>query len=105
MIHHAGPASAAEALAWIKDAMASGRYILDTHYVQKRGRARAVPLSDLKHAIATSVRCMEYEGRSPRAGGTNWRVVGRDTDGEETTVGVEAFEDHLGRRIIIVTVF
>jgi hypothetical protein len=105
MIHHAGPVAAAEALVWIKDAMSSGRYILDTHYIQKRGRARSVPLVDLKRAIATATKCVKYEGRLPQAGGTNWRVVGTDTDGEETTVGVEAFEDHLGRRIIVVTVF
>jgi hypothetical protein len=105
MIHHAGPVAAVEALAWIKDAMASGRYILDTHYVHERGRTRPVPLADLECAIGTATRCVEYKGRLPRAGGTNWRVVGTDTDGDETTVGVEAFADHLGRRIIVVTVF
>jgi hypothetical protein len=101
----AGPVTAPEALLWIKDAMASGRYILDTHYLQKRARTRSIPLADVKCAIATATKCVEYKGRQPQAGGTNWRVVGIDTDNDETTVGVEAFKDHLGRRIIVVTVF
>jgi hypothetical protein len=38
------------------------------------------------------------------AGGTAWRVTGLDTDGNVAMVGVEAFRDNLGRRVLLVTI-
>ena len=37
--------------------------------------------------------------------GTAWRITGPDHEGDETSVGVETFVDHLGRRLLIITVF
>jgi len=38
------------------------------------------------------------------AGGTAWRVFGRDSDGDPAALGVEAFLDNLGRRILLITI-
>jgi hypothetical protein len=39
----------------------------------------------------------------PQAGGTTWRVWGLDFDGIATGIGVETFADHLGRRVLLIT--
>ena len=36
--------------------------------------------------------------------GTAWRVFGRDSDGDPAALGVEAFLDNLGRRILLITI-
>ncbi len=38
-------------------------------------------------------------------GGTQWRVRGPDLEGEDLTLGCEAFQGHLGKRVLILTVF
>lgn len=38
------------------------------------------------------------------AGGTSWRVTGIALDGTFAKVGVEAYRDHLGRQIILLTI-
>jgi hypothetical protein len=47
---------------------------------------------------------LEDLGRRWTSGGTNWRVTGPDSEGEELTIGVEAYQDHLGRRALLITV-
>jgi hypothetical protein len=98
-----GPTEAAEALRWIQEAVASGRYITHPH-IQRRFLERRISLWEVKQAVRVATSCMPYE-RKPTAGGTNWRVSGKTRDGETLTVGVEAFIDHLGRRALLITVF
>jgi hypothetical protein len=61
-------------------------------------------MRDVRHAIANATSCAVYANRTPIMGGTSWRVIGREVDGDELTVGVEAFED-LGKRALLITVF
>lgn len=60
---------------------------------------------DWKKAIREAISCKPHSGRTPTCGGTNWRVTGPDIDGDELTVAVEAFKDHLGQRTLLITVF
>ena len=99
-----GPLAAREALAWIQEALASGRYTIDVHF-ERRCQQRRTSTYEAKLAIARASRCTAYADRAPLAGGTSWRVVGPDPDGDDLTVGVEAFRDHLGRRALLVTIF
>ena len=69
-----------------------------------RCRKRRISFQDARHAIALATRCAPY-ARVPLADGTCWRLWGFDLDGEETAIGFEAFKDHLGRRILLMTVF
>jgi len=46
-----------------------------------------------------------YVGGAAKMGGSQWRLQGVDLDGVELGVGVEAFLDHLGRRVLLLTVF
>lgn len=61
---------------------------------------------DAKKVIETATACSSYKpDRPPRtASGTSWRVTGEDTEGTETRLGVETFEDHLGKRMILITI-
>ena len=104
MLLHVGPADATEARAWIQDAVAAGRYIVHPH-LTRRCAERRISLWEIKQAIRDTGSCLPYSERTPTAGGTNWRLTGRTRDGEELTIGVEAFLDHLGRRALLITVF
>jgi hypothetical protein len=44
-------------------------------------------------------------GGIPRFGGTCWRVTGPSLDEITTSIGVEVYVDHLGKRLVIATVF
>ena len=98
------PTTPDEALAWAQEALAAARYIIDPHFTD-RCRKRNITFRDARHAILHSTKCATYPSGKPLAGGTCWRLWGPDLDGEETAVGFEAFEDHLGRRILLMTVF
>jgi hypothetical protein len=41
---------------------------------------------------------------TPLADGTCWRVTGTALDGTGAKIGVEAFRDHLGRQVILITI-
>jgi hypothetical protein len=98
-----GPATANDALSWIRDAMARSRYIPAVHLFRRMSERR-ITLDDLKRATAAATSCMPYS-EPPQHGGTSWRVYGPDVDGAcEIGVGYEAFRDHLGKRVVIVTV-
>jgi len=57
-------------------------------------------------AIKNAKACVPYVPRNGQlTDGAAWRLTGPDHEGEETSVGVETFVDHLGRRLMIVTVF
>ena len=98
-----GPHSSKEALPWIQEAMAAGRYFPDPHF-EKRCRERGFTVHHAKRVIKTATSCTPYPTQPLRAGGTAWTVKGTDLDGQMTEVGVEACRDHLGRRVILVTV-
>jgi hypothetical protein len=99
----AGPKTAQDALVWVKEAMAAGRYIPDPHF-EKRCRQRRYSIFDAKRIAATATRCASYSEATILAGGTAWRVVGTDSDGDPAALGVEAFVDNLGRRVLLITI-
>src|SRR4051794_11082636 len=101
------PRSAAEALAWAQEAMTSKprRYLFDTH-VYLRMHDRNVSDRSIWYAIKNATICVTYmPDHGQLTDGTAWRITGPDHEGEETSVGVETFVDHLGRRLMIITVF
>lgn len=98
-----GPKTADEALPWIQDAMANGRWILDPHF-QKQAKARNYSVHDAKRVVATATACVPHPDGPKLAGGTPWRVTGTDLDGASSKVGVEAYKDHLGKHVILVTI-
>jgi len=54
---------------------------------------------------ATATDCESYREGIPRFGGTCWRVTGPSLDEITTSIGVEVYVDHLGKRLVIATVF
>jgi hypothetical protein len=104
MIQVSGPTTPDEALAWAKECMTSGLYYLDPH-CEKRMAKRRITIWDIKRVVATSTTCEAYPGWQPlNDGGTSWRLTGTDSAGEDTKVGFEAFRNHLGKRVLLVTV-
>jgi hypothetical protein len=98
-----GPKTSRDALAWVKEAMAAGRYIPDPHF-EKRCRQRGYSIFDAKRIAVTATGCTPYADAAILAGGTAWRVLGRDSDGSPAALGVEAFLDNLGRRVLLITI-
>jgi hypothetical protein len=100
-----GPKTAAEALVWIQEAFTAtpARYIVDPHF-QKRCLQRGFSIFDAKKIASTATNCEPYDDGKPLAGGTCWRVGGTALDGMEAKLGVEAFRDHLGRQVIVITI-
>jgi hypothetical protein len=98
-----GPATEADALAWIQGAVKSARYIVDAHF-HLRARQRGFSLFDAKAIVATAVACERYAEGTPLASGTCWRLTGTALDGTLAKVGAEAFLDHLGRQVILITI-
>lgn len=99
------PTSPADALGWAKAAAANGRYIVDDHYF-KRCQQRRISPRAWRQVLATAKQCLPYvPDRGPLAGGTSWRIIGEDFEGEETTIGVETYVDRSGGRVLIITVF
>ena len=83
--------------------MTAGRYIPDVHF-ERRCRQRRYSIFDAKRIVATSTACEPYPEAPILAGGTGWRVLGQDTDGERAALGVEAFRDSFGRQVILITI-
>ena len=84
--------------------MAADRYVLDPHFL-KRCAERRVTMKDVRAVVRGATRCEPYPDGPILAGGTCWRLFGVALDRVETSIGFEAFQDHLGRRIFLVTVF
>lgn len=61
-------------------------------------------MNDAKKIIATATSCTEHPDATLLAGGTPWRVTGTALDGTTAKVGVEAYKDHLGKQIILITI-
>ncbi len=101
------PLTEADALSWAREAMTSTprRYIYDAH-VYKRMRERNMTERSIFFAIRNATLCARYVPENGQlTDGTAWRITGPDHLGETTSVGVETFVDHLGRRLLIITVF
>lgn len=98
-----GPATSADALVWIREAMAAGRYLVDPHF-RKRCAQRGFTVFDARKIVQTATSCRSYRADQLLAGGTSWRITGSATDASEAMVGVEAFQDHLGNRVILITI-
>jgi hypothetical protein len=98
-----GPKTAAEALVWIQTAVVEEKYIVDQHLIDQCA-ARKFSVADVKKIIATATQCLEYKDGPNLANGTGWRVCGVDLDGTPGKVGVEAYKDHLGKQVILITV-
>lgn len=84
--------TAAEALRDVRGYAAAGRYVVSQH-ARMRMQERGVREADLRNALVNARAC------SPQQSG-NWRVEGRDLDGDDLTV-VVAIEDGL----VVVTLF
>jgi hypothetical protein len=100
----ARPSTAGEALSWAREALGAGRYWVVDH-ARDRQRQRGVTVADMKHIIKKATDCESYRDGIPRFGGTCWRVTGPSLDEITTSIGVEVYVDHLGKRVVIVTVF
>ena len=85
--------------------MAARQYDIDPHFT-RRLEQRRIPFRSVWYAIKNAVSCDPYvPERPPLRGGNSWRVAGPDHEGTMTSVGVETYVDHLGRRMLLVTVF
>jgi hypothetical protein len=109
MLHvsSSAPTTPEDALRWAKEAIAAKprRFLLDTH-VYVRMAQRDISERSIWHALNNAHTCVAFvPDRPPLTSGTSWRITGPDHEGDETSVGVEAFTDHLGRRLLIITVF
>ncbi|MFO0756578.1 MAG: hypothetical protein U0359_08815 [Byssovorax sp.] len=81
------------------------RYLFDTH-VYIRMHQRNVSDRSIWYAIKNATSCLPYvPDRGQLTDGTAWRISGPDHEGDLLSVGVETFLDHLGRRLMIITVF
>ena len=89
---------------WAREALGAGRYWVVDH-AWDRQRQRGVTAADMKQIIKKATDCEAYRDGVPRFGGTCWRVTGPGLDEIATAIGVEVYVDHLGKRLVIVTVF
>ncbi|MBK6519752.1 MAG: hypothetical protein IPM79_39785 [Polyangiaceae bacterium] len=81
------------------------RYLLDSHVYLRLSQRRMTDRS-IWFAIKNATACSEYVPDRPLlTNGTSWRITGPDDEGVSTSVGVETFVDHLGNRLLIITVF
>jgi hypothetical protein len=100
-----GPKTEIEALRWIQEAVEAGRYVPSVHFYD-RLLERKIDIQDVFQAVENATVCVVYERGVPEHGGTCWRLIGRNVDGDEdVAVGVEAFLDKKRRRCILCTVF
>jgi hypothetical protein len=98
-----GPKTPSDALVWVREAMAAGRYIPDPHF-EKRCRQRHYSIFDAKRIAATARTCESYPEAKLLANGTSWRVLGQDSNGDMAALGVEAFLDNFGRQVLLITI-
>ena len=98
-----GPKTPSDALAWVREAMAAGRYLPDPHF-EKRCCPRHYSIFDAKRIAATARTCEPYPEAKLLANGTTWRVLGQDSTGDMAVLGVEAFLDNFGRQVLLITI-
>lgn len=89
---------------WIQGAFREGCYSLARHF-DERLKERNLTLRDVRHVIERPIHVEPYTGM-PQQGGSCWRVSGHALDfSTEIRVGVEAYLDSQGHRIILCTLF
>lgn len=99
----AGPGTPREALAWTQTALRDGRYIPSIHFGE-RLLERGFDMFDVLHAVEHATRVRSYD-QEPEHGGTTWRIVGRNVDGNRSVaIGVECFLDRKRHRVALITV-
>jgi hypothetical protein len=98
-----GPQTPSDALAWVREAMAAGRYIPDPRF-EKRCRQRHYSVFDAKRIAATAKTCAPYPEAKVLANGTCWRLLEQDSNGDMAALGVEAFLDSFGRQVLLITI-
>jgi hypothetical protein len=65
---------------------------------------RGFDMFDVLHAVEQATRARRYD-QEPQHGGTCWRIIGRNVDGNRSVaVGVECFLDRKRRRVVLITV-
>jgi hypothetical protein len=74
-------------------------------HARDRQRQRGVTAADMRSVIKNATDCEAYREGIARFGGTCWRVTGPSLDEITTSIGVEVYVDHLGKRMVIATVF
>lgn len=98
-----GPLTEKEALEWVAEVLAAGRYLLDPHFLD-RCEERSFSRRDWQNVVETATSCVAYRKWKPLHGGTSWRLVGITIDGDGAAIGFEAYQDHMGRRALLITI-
>lgn len=98
-----GPTDSDDALRWIREAMETGNYRTHPHF-EKRCAERRFSIQDAKRIVRTATSCVSYESAVTHRDGTPWRVFGSDASGDAAMLGVEAYRDHLGERVLLLTI-
>lgn len=100
-----GPTTAAEAKAWIQEAIPAGRYTPSAHLFVRQYQ-RKLTMDDVFVAVERMTKIEPYTNGAPCHGGTCWRVFGPNVDDDATiAIGVEAYTDKNRRRVLVVTFF
>ena len=87
------PQTPEDALACAKAAITAGRFIPALHF-DKRLEERNVDMTDIHTAIDRSHQAEPYKDGKPRAGGTCWRIIGPDCDGDGMIgIGIEVYKE------------
>lgn len=96
------PQSPEGVLACAKAAITAGRFIPANHFGDRMSE-RHVDMTDIHTAIDRSRHAEPYKDGKPRHGGTCWRIIGPDCDGEGNIgVGIEVFKELNGSCWIVL---
>jgi hypothetical protein len=86
-----GPKAPSMALKCAKAAITAGRFLPSVHFGQRLG-LRRIDMTDVHTAIDRCTRVVPYGNGTPMNGGTCWRIIGPNCDGDATiAVGIEIF--------------
>lgn len=100
-----GPKTSAEAIAWIREVIPAGRYVVSVH-MRDRLRDRHLDMEDVFTAVDHATACERYVKGKAEHGGSCWRLIGPNVDGDqEIALGIEAYMDKKGRRCVLCTIF
>jgi len=99
------PTKKLEARDWAKGALRNGDFIPSVHF-RERLRERGVNMLDV-HAVFIRCKAVEpYPAGACANGGTTWRVIGPDADGDRfIAIGIEAYVKGGTKWVTLCTVF
>jgi hypothetical protein len=100
----AGPTTPEEALAWIREATASGHHVRHAYFVKRCRERNYRGLYDVNSVVETATHCERYEGRQIQPGSTLWSVFGALRDGETARLGVEAYMSGTQKMVLLVNI-